>query len=84
MNEKMAVHTSVPGSGTTTTTGSTSSSSSGQLKRKEIYKYVAPWTIYAMSWSVRHDKRFRLAIGSYIEEYNNKVGVISLHLNFIE
>ncbi|KAH9521669.1 DDB1 and CUL4 associated factor wap [Dermatophagoides farinae] len=79
MNEKMAVHTSVPGSGTTTTTGSTSSStSSGQLKRKEIYKYVAPWTIYAMSWSVRHDKRFRLAIGSYIEEYNNKVQIVTL------
>lgn len=42
-------------------------------KRKEIYKYEAPWTVYAMNWSVRPDKRFRLALGSFVEEYNNKV-----------
>lgn len=42
-------------------------------KRKEIYKYDAPWTIYGMNWSVRPDKRFRLALGSFVEEYNNKV-----------
>ena len=41
-------------------------------KRKEIYKYEAPWTVYAMNWSVRPDKRFRLALGSFVEEYNNK------------
>ena len=42
-------------------------------KRKEIYKYEAPWTVYSMNWSVRPDKRFRLAVGSFVEEYNNKV-----------
>lgn len=42
-------------------------------KRKEIYKYVAPWPLYSMNWSVRPDKRFRLALGSFVEEYNNKV-----------
>jgi len=42
-------------------------------KRKEIYKYEAPWTVYSMNWSIRPDKRFRLALGSFIEEYNNKV-----------
>uniref|UniRef100_A0AAQ5Z6S1 DDB1 and CUL4 associated factor 7 n=1 Tax=Amphiprion ocellaris TaxID=80972 RepID=A0AAQ5Z6S1_AMPOC len=42
-------------------------------KRKEIYKYEAPWTVYAMNWAVRPDKRFRLALGSFVEEYNNKV-----------
>lgn len=47
-------------------------------KRKEIYKYEAPWTIYAMNWSVRSDKKFRLAIGSFIEEYNNKVQIVGL------
>ena len=26
-----------------------------------------------MNWSVRPDKKFRLAIGSFVEEYNNKV-----------
>ncbi len=42
-------------------------------KKKEIYKYLAPWTVYGMNWSVRQDKRFRLAIGSFIEDYSNKV-----------
>jgi len=28
-------------------------------KRKEIYKYEAPWLLYSMNWSVRPDKRFR-------------------------
>lgn len=48
-------------------------SNNSQNKRKEIYRYVAPWTVYAMNWSIRPDKRFRLALGSFVEEYNNKV-----------
>lgn len=47
-------------------------------KRKEIYKYEAPWTVYAMNWSVRPDKRFRLALGSFVEEYNNKVRSVKM------
>ena len=42
-------------------------------KRKEIYKYAAPWPLYSMNWSIRPDKRFRLALGSFLEEYNNRV-----------
>lgn len=42
-------------------------------KRKEIYRYEAPFTLYSMSWNQRPDKKFRLALGSFIEEYNNKV-----------
>jgi len=45
-------------------------------KRKEIYKYESPWTVYSMNWSVRPDKRFRLALGSFMEEYNNKVSLL--------
>ncbi|XP_050101155.1 DDB1- and CUL4-associated factor 7 isoform X1 [Anopheles aquasalis] len=56
--------------------GSTMSGTTG--KRKEIYKYLAPWPLYSMNWSVRPDKRFRLALGSFVEEYNNKVQIISL------
>jgi WD repeat-containing protein 68 len=52
-------------------------SSVTQTKRKEIYKYEAQWTVYSMNWSVRPDKRFRLALGSFIEEYNNKVFIFS-------
>ena len=49
-----------------------------ESKKKEIYKYLAPWTVYAVNWSIRHDKRFRIAIGSFIEDYRNKVQVIQL------
>lgn len=49
-----------------------------ESKKKEIYKYLAPWTVFAMNWSIRHDKRFRIAIGSFIEDYRNKVQVIQL------
>eukprot|EP00740_Mantoniella_antarctica_P025077 CAMPEP_0198686210 /NCGR_PEP_ID=MMETSP1468-20131203/14617_1 /TAXON_ID=1461545 /ORGANISM="Mantoniella sp, Strain CCMP1436" /LENGTH=209 /DNA_ID=CAMNT_0044432175 /DNA_START=321 /DNA_END=951 /DNA_ORIENTATION=+ len=47
-------------------------------KRAEIYTYEAPWLIYAVNWSVRADKPFRLAIGSFVEEYSNKVEIITL------
>ena len=53
----------------------------GEAKKKEIYKYLAPWTVYGMNWSVRPDKRFRLAIGSFIEDYKNKVSALSLSLS---
>mmetsp|Transcript_57214 Transcript_57214/g.134676 ORF Transcript_57214/g.134676 Transcript_57214/m.134676 type:complete len:335 (-) Transcript_57214:228-1232(-) len=47
--------------------------------KKEIFTYNAPWELYGMSWSVRPDKKFRLAIGSFIEEYSNKVQVLQLN-----
>ena len=28
-----------------------------------------------MNWSIRQDKRFRLAIGSFVEDYSNKVRI---------
>lgn len=57
---------------------SSTSANNSQGKRKEIYKYEAPWMVYAMNWSIRPDKRFRLALGSFVEEYNNKVQIVSL------
>ena len=65
-------------------TSSASSSSTAGVKRKEIYKYEAPWTVFSMNWSVRPDKRFRLALGSFVEEYNNKVQIVSLDENASE
>ncbi|KAJ7545507.1 hypothetical protein O6H91_09G123000 [Diphasiastrum complanatum] len=47
-------------------------------KRAEIYTYEAPWPIYGMNWSVRKDCKFRLGIGSFIEEYRNKVEIVQL------
>mmetsp|Transcript_6134 Transcript_6134/g.18888 ORF Transcript_6134/g.18888 Transcript_6134/m.18888 type:complete len:156 (+) Transcript_6134:98-565(+) len=48
-------------------------------KRKEIYTYTAPWLLYGMNWSVRADQRFRLAVGSFEEEYSNSVRIIQLN-----
>ena len=48
-------------------------------RKKEIIEYNAPWMIYAMAWSSREDRPFRLAIGSFIEEYANKVEIIQLN-----
>ena len=46
--------------------------------RKEIYTYKAPWTVFSMAWSHRTDpsSQFRLAIGSYVEQYSNAVQIV--------
>jgi hypothetical protein len=48
-------------------------------KKKEIYTYEAPWPIYGMNWSSRLDKPYRLAMGSFLEDYTNRVDVIQLN-----
>jgi len=50
-----------------------------ELEKKEIYTYETPWLIYGMNWSVRPDKKYRLAVGSFIEEYANKVEIVQLN-----
>jgi len=42
-------------------------------KNNGIHTYEAPWPLYGMNWSNRRETRFRLAIGSFIEDYPNKV-----------
>eukprot|EP01028_Stygiella_incarcerata_P012044 TRINITY_DN7231_c0_g1_i1.p1 TRINITY_DN7231_c0_g1~~TRINITY_DN7231_c0_g1_i1.p1 ORF type:complete len:331 (-),score=64.49 TRINITY_DN7231_c0_g1_i1:292-1284(-) len=49
---------------------------SGVPPKKEIYEYCAPWLVYGMSWSFREDKPFRFVVGSFIEEYANKVEIV--------
>ena len=46
--------------------------------KKEIYTHSADWTIYGMGWSQREeeDRGFRLALGSFVEEYANRVSII--------
>ncbi|VDK85311.1 unnamed protein product [Litomosoides sigmodontis] len=54
--------------------------SSSNSKHKEVYKYEAPHTLYSTGWSQHPDssKKFRLALASFIEEYNNKVSIVKL------
>jgi len=50
----------------------------GGAQRKEIYTYKAPWTVFAMAWSHRPEPntQFRLAVGSYVEQYSNTVSIV--------
>ena len=47
-------------------------------KGKEIYSYKAPWTIYAMNWSNQKNQKKTLAIGSYQDDFINKIELIQL------
>lgn len=44
-----------------------------------IFTYNAPWLIYAANWS--NKSPFKLAIGSFVEEYNNTIEIIQLNEN---
>lgn len=46
--------------------------------RPDIYTYEAPWDIYAMNWSIRSDKNYRLAIATLFEQYRNRVEIVQL------
>ncbi len=40
-------------------------------------RHKAPWNVYSLAWSNSRDTRdyFRIAIGSYVEKYENSVHV---------
>lgn len=52
----------------------------GDKKKKEIYTYRAPWQVYSLAASNRTtpEHAFRFALGSFIEEYSNKIQIIQL------
>lgn len=47
-------------------------------KRAEIYTYESSSNVYSLNWSNRKEHRFRLAVGSFIEDYENRVEIITL------
>jgi WD repeat-containing protein 68 len=50
----------------------------GTGKRAEIYTYESSNLVYGLNWSNRQEHRFRLAVGSFIEEYENRIEIITL------
>jgi len=48
-------------------------------QKQEIFTYESKDPCYALNWSNRSDKRFRLAVGSFKEEYANHVEIIQLN-----
>lgn len=69
----MSMNTSTPA-----VDAKTASTSVGNQRNSEVFAYEAPWLVYGLNWSCRGDHKFRLAIGSFVEEYNNKVEIIEL------
>mmetsp|Transcript_20620 Transcript_20620/g.62103 ORF Transcript_20620/g.62103 Transcript_20620/m.62103 type:complete len:340 (-) Transcript_20620:848-1867(-) len=47
-------------------------------KRAEIYTYECEDRVYSLNWSNRKEHRFRLAVGTLIEELENRVEIITL------
>ncbi|EDQ92197.1 uncharacterized protein MONBRDRAFT_17740 [Monosiga brevicollis MX1] len=45
----------------------------------EQYQYKAPWPIYSSAWSQKKNKHYRLAIGSFVEDYCNKIQIVTRH-----
>ena len=43
------------------------------IEEKQVFRYEAPWPIYAMDWSNKEFNGHRLAIGSFLEDTENKV-----------
>ncbi|KAL2653360.1 hypothetical protein R1flu_021488 [Riccia fluitans] len=51
-------------------------SQENDLPANQSPTFEAAWPIYALNWTSRRDKRFRLGIGSYLEESKNRVDII--------
>ena len=47
-------------------------------KESQVYTYTAPWNIYSMGFSSRPDKRYRMGIGSFLEDIDNKARTLYL------
>jgi DDB1- and CUL4-associated factor 7 len=46
--------------------------------KKQIYTHESQWNLYAINFCNRPEKNFRLALGSFIEDTQNKVEIIKL------
>jgi hypothetical protein len=42
----------------------------------QVYAHESPSLVYALAWSLRPDRPFRLAVGSFVEDYQNRVEVV--------
>ncbi|RCH93155.1 ddb1 and cul4 associated factor 7 [Rhizopus azygosporus] len=51
--------------------------SKSSIEEKQVFRYEAPWPIYAMDWSNKEFNGHRLAIGSFLEDTENKLQIIT-------
>lgn len=48
-------------------------------KKPGVHTYMAQWPISTVAWSVRHDRKSRLAVGSFLEDYSNKIELVNFN-----
>ena len=48
-------------------------------EKKQIYTYESDWTLYSINFSNKNEKEFRLSLGSFIEDTQNKIEIIKLN-----
>lgn len=48
-------------------------------KEKQEYSCYTPWQVYGIGWSVRPDRPYRLALGSFVEKGTNAIRVVQLN-----
>ncbi|XP_010251384.1 PREDICTED: protein TRANSPARENT TESTA GLABRA 1 [Nelumbo nucifera] len=53
------------------------STQESHLRSENFFTHDSPYPIYAMAFSSSSDRIHRIAVGSFLEEYNNKVDIIS-------
>lgn len=49
-----------------------------KAKKREVYRHQTDWLISSLAWSAESGDSFNLALSSYIEDYSNRVQLISL------
>lgn len=45
----------------------------GKDEKKDVYTYTSKYPLYSIGWTCRPDRADRIAVGSIVEEYANKV-----------
>lgn len=47
--------------------------------KKQIYTHESDWNLYAINFSNKPETNFRLSLGSFIEDTQNKIEIIRLN-----
>lgn len=46
--------------------------------KREVYKYETDWLVSSVAWCNDYDEPFELAVGSFIEEFDNQIHIVCL------
>lgn len=47
-------------------------------KKREVFRFLSDWLVSCVAWSNEPGESFRLALASYVEEYSNRIQLVSL------